>query len=37
MVRGLRLMQPQLEALNIPLFLLKGEPGTGGGGHEGKG
>ena len=26
MVRGLRLMQPKLQALNIPLFLLKGAP-----------
>ncbi|KAI3433882.1 hypothetical protein D9Q98_003684 [Chlorella vulgaris] len=26
MVRGLRLMQPKLEALNIPFFLLKGDP-----------
>ncbi|EFN58989.1 CPD photolyase [Chlorella variabilis] len=26
MVRGLRLMQPKLQALNIPLFLLKGDP-----------
>ena len=26
MVRGLQLMQPKLEALNIPFFLLKGEP-----------
>lgn len=26
MVRGLQLMQPKLEALNIPFFLLKGDP-----------
>lgn len=30
MVRGLRLMQPKLEALNIPLFLLKGKSQRGG-------
>lgn len=26
MLRGLKLMQPKLEALNIPFFLLKGDP-----------
>lgn len=26
MVRGLQLIQPKLEALNIPFFLLKGGP-----------
>ena len=26
MLRGLKLMQPKLEALNIPFFLVKGDP-----------